>query len=151
MGEIWKRKRNQCPQNPQARLEPTTVPGSLCLLIWDSGCFMFYYWWPKAKATNKCLCWQQGASFPGLPFRGGKSCFKAHSLCMVSIFFSCHAKVKTELAPRLENSALSPPLGPLEDRALFYRQDLSLALALFSFSRVGFSSVLPGCQDKDHI
>lgn len=114
-GKIWEKRKNHCPQNPQALLEPTTVPGSLCLLIWDSGCFMFYYWWPKAKATNKCLCWQQGASFPGLHFRGGKSCFKAYSLCMVSIFSSRQDKVKTEPASRVENSVLTPMLGPLED------------------------------------
>lgn len=30
--------------------------------------FIFYYWWPWAEATHKCLCWQQGAAFPGLCF-----------------------------------------------------------------------------------
>jgi hypothetical protein len=112
------------PQNPQARQEPTVVPGFLCLLIWDSGCFMFYYWWPKAKATNKCWYWQQGegGSFPGLHFTGGSTCFKAYSHCVVSIFTSCQAKVKTKLASRVGNSVPSPMLGPFGRRGgLFYR------------------------------
>lgn len=128
-------QREKHPQNPQARLEPTTVPGSLCLLIWDSWCFMLYYWWPKAKATNKCLCWQQGASFPGLHFSGGKPCFKAYSLCMLSIFSPCHAKVKTEPASRVENSILMCTPGPLEDTgACSTDEALSPALALLGFS-----------------
>lgn len=93
-------QREKHPQNPRASLEPTTVPGSLCLLIWDSWCFMFYYWWPKAKATNKCLCWQQGASFPGLHFKE-----ESHvSRLILSVWcpFSPHAMPRSKQSQLLE-------------------------------------------------
>lgn len=50
-------------------------------------------------------------------------------------FSSCHAKVKTEPASRVENSILMRMLGPLEDTgACSTDETLSPALALFSFS-----------------
>lgn len=56
------------PKNLPGQTETYHMPWPSLPVDLSSVYFIFYYWWPWAKATHKCLCWQQGAAFPGLHF-----------------------------------------------------------------------------------